>query len=126
MRFAFALTASLLLTACDNQDAKIIRQVPGTWKETFPGGVIFTRTMSFGGGFIQSIGQSNFLAFASQGTWFVTNGELIITFTNGEGTDRNGVRFFDPMVSAERYRIIHVDSHQLVGERDGHTNFLTR
>ena len=127
MRFTLIFPAfSLLLTACGPSDAKFSRQIAGTWKQDLPAGVIFTRTMSPDGGFSESYGQSNFLAFTSQGTWLFTNGELVMTCTNGQGTDRTGHRFVDPSGWVHRYKIIHVDAHQFVGERDGRTNILSR
>ena len=126
VRFTLILAASLLLTACSFRDAELSRQVAGTWKEGLRGGVIVTSTMSPNGGFSDSLSQSNFVALTSQGTWLVTNGELIITCTNGQGTTRTGQRFVDPLSWVHRYKIIHLDAHRLIGERDGNTNFWSR
>jgi hypothetical protein len=126
MKVALAIAAGLLLTACGHREAEVSQQLAGTWKEGSPSGVLFTRTLSANGAFSETLSQSNFVAFTSQGTWLATNGELIITCTNGEGTTRTGQRFEDPSGWVHRYKVIHVDGHQFIGERDGRTNVFSR
>ena len=78
--------------------------------------------MSPDGSFSESIGHSNALV-TYQGTWFVKDGELVMTVTNAHGTGNHGA---EPVGSVDRCKIIHVDDHQFICEAGGHTNTLSR
>jgi hypothetical protein len=129
VRFALSfLTLSLLLTACSRPDAKLGRQIAGTWTRqmgnwSWTNPAVFTRTISPDGSFSTTIGRSNALV-TYQGTWLVRDGELVMTVTNAHGTGSHGAA--SPVGSVDRCKIIHVDAHQFIYESGGLTNILSR
>jgi hypothetical protein len=132
MKFTPIIAAlSLLLTSCSRQDAKLSRQIAGTWEMDVPlnmttfswtNPVIYKWTISSNGGFSQSLGHISALV-TYQGTWLVEDGELVLTFTNALGT---GSHKPDSTVvgRVHRCKIIHVDDHQFVIRASGDTNML--
>ena len=76
------------------------------------------------GSFSNSIGHSNALV-TYQGTWLIKDQALVMTVTNAHGT---GSHEAGPVGSVARSKIIHLDDHQFIWERngDGHTITLSR
>ena len=132
MKFTLIIVAlSLLLTSCKGQDAKLSRQIAGTWEMDVPintttfswtNPVIRRWTISTNGSFSQSLGHVSALV-TYQGTWLVEDGELVLTFTNALGT---GSHKPDPAMvgRVRRCKIIHVDDHQFVIHASVDTNTI--
>ncbi|HAO79232.1 MAG TPA: hypothetical protein DCQ92_09695 [Verrucomicrobia subdivision 3 bacterium] len=115
------LVASLLLWQHFKHpsDAKLARQISGTWTH----GELFSQTISPDGSFSTSIGHSNALV-TYQGTWLVKDQALVMTITNAQGTGSH--RAGSPVGSVDSSKIIHVDDHQFAYETEGRTMTLTR
>jgi hypothetical protein len=125
------LGLSLLLTSCKGQDAKVSRQIAGTWEMDAPinmatfswtNPVVRRWTISSDGSFSQSLGHVSALV-TYQGTWLVRDGELVLTFTNALGT---GDHTPDSTIvgRVRRCKIVHVDDHQFVIHASVDTNTI--
>ena len=105
--FIFAL--ALVAAGCDSRDAKLHRQVAGSWPVAPSGSMMFFPDGGFH--FTNSFVVSNAtLAFSSDGTWDVRDGFLITTITNSiaSGTDEK------PQVGkTSRGKITFIDAHNL-------------
>ena len=107
----FITSLSLLLTACGRHDAKLAKEIGGTWND----GSDDVLAMSPNGSFsdtIYSKGRTNIFA----GTWQVNGGFLIMTLTNAVAAEPG-----EPIGSVRRLEVVHVDDHQLVCGPTGHT-----
>ena len=117
---------SVGITNTPPSDAKLARQITGTWTSrpfSWTEGPLFNRTISPDGSFTTSIGHSNALV-TYQGTWLVKDQALVMTVTNAHGTGSHGAG--SPVGSVDHCKIIHVDDHQFIYEAGGHTNTLSR
>ena len=105
--FIFAL--ALVAAGCDSRDAKLHRQIVGTWPVPPSGSMAFLADgiFHFTNSFIVS---NTTLAFSSDGTWFVRDGFLITTVTNSiaSGTDEK-----PPVGATSRSKINFIDEHNL-------------
>ena len=101
----FAFT--LLLTSCSRPDARLAKQIVGTWTEYGTG---WTNTFDFAsdGSFVAAT-QKPSETHSSAGVWQVRDGVLIETFTNASNVSH-------PIDAVVRYRIIAVDSHKFMRE----------
>jgi hypothetical protein len=107
--YTVILAVVLIATGCDSRDAKLHRQISGTWPIRPSGSMTFFADGRFH--FTNSFVYSNTtLAWASDGTWDVRHGFLITTITNSiaEGTDEK-----PPVGRTSRYKINFVDEHDL-------------
>ena len=114
MRFTLIILLSLLVVGCDRRDAKLRKQIYGSWNNGIitylPDGIWH---------FHNELVISNVtLKWASDGTWDVKDGFLITTITNSiaENTTEK------PSVgSVSRSKINFVDEHNLAygNEKDG-------
>ena len=107
-------------------DAKLAQQITGTWTSapfSWTEGPLFSRTISSDGSFSTSIGHSNALV-TYQGIWLVKDQALVMTVTNARGTGNHTPG--SPVGSVNSNKIIHVDTHEVIYEADGHTNTLYR
>jgi hypothetical protein len=94
------LALSLLMTACSRQDAKLSKQIVGTWSsssqhsmETYaPDGTFLT--------LVQMQNKTNVYA----GTWQITNGIMVETYTNAP---------FHLTGQTFQFRIYSLNDHQL-------------
>jgi len=100
---------SSILTACSRRDTKLAEEIPGTWTHSAHA-MAMTPDGSFTESFRSKTGTNTFA-----GTWQIKDGILIFTTTN------------DPAgASVQRYKISHLDAHQLVYEMNGQTITLSR
>jgi hypothetical protein len=99
-------------------DAKLVRQIAGTWTH----GGLFTQTFSLDGSFSSVIGHSSALV-TYQGTWLVKDHSLVLTVTNAQGTGNHRA---EPVGSVDSSKIIHLDDHQFIYEIEGQTITLSR
>jgi hypothetical protein len=120
---ALAVASALLCQHLQHSgDAKLARQITGTWTRGLPtwaGGPLFSRTISPDGSFSTSIGHSNALV-TYQGTWLIKDQILVMAVTNAHGT--GGRKAGSPVGSVDRVKIIQVDDHHFIYEAGGHTN----
>lgn len=120
------LVLSLLLTGC-GRDAKLTKQIPGTWKHektATQSATVFTSTttISSDGSFTYiRVYNKRPLTNAFAGTWQIRDGFLFMTLTNMSDQSPDM-----PAGSILKSRIIQLDDHLLISERDGMTNILTR
>jgi hypothetical protein len=113
-RIIFAL--SLLLTACSRRDAKLDRQIAGTWTREGSGTMTFTSDGSFST-ILRKPDHTNSFA----GTWQIRDRVLIMTLTNAPAIKGRSL-----VGGVERYNIIHVDDHEFLYEESGQTHTLSR
>jgi hypothetical protein len=105
MKYAIAfLCLSLLLTACDRHDAKLRKQITGTWAEDH----FFDMTLASDGRFASRLTQATNV-FTFEGTWLVKDDVLVMSITNATGTSSHV-----SAGSVDRMKIISVDDHHLV------------
>jgi hypothetical protein len=117
MRYTFVFVAlSLLLTACSRRDAKLAKQISGSWDSGADDAMAMSSDGSFSETFFHG-GRTNFFA----GTWQVKDGFLVFTITNVSATEPHA-----PVGSVRRFKIDHVDDHELVYGEVGHTTTLKR
>ena len=128
MKYAITFLAlSFLLTGC-RRDAKLTKEIPGSWKHegTSTGGTdTFTSTMT-----ISQDGTFSYFRLWNErpitntfaGTWKIRGGVMFMTLTNRSGPNPNIPAKVKPMQS----RIIRLDDHQMVEEMDGITNISSR
>ena len=112
------LALSLLLTACSGPDAKLSRQIVGTWTHHDYGGqteYVYAPNGSFSGDTTITETQSRTNAFA--GTWRIQDGVLILTYTNVPEQSLASAG------TVLRYKIRQVDDHQLLA---GDAFYMTR
>jgi hypothetical protein len=105
--FIFAL--ALVAAGCDSRDAKLHRQVAGSWPVAPSGSMTFFPNGSFH--FTNSFVVSNAtLAFSSDGTWDVRDGFLITDVTNSIASGTNEK---PPVGMTHRSKIYFIDEHNL-------------
>ncbi|HEY1718687.1 MAG TPA: hypothetical protein VGH42_10415 [Verrucomicrobiae bacterium] len=103
----------LLLTGCGRSDAKIQRQLTGTWVEK---GDSFrsTRAVSPSGNFdFEITGLTNGITVKEEGTLLAKDGDLIITVTNDSRTNAT------LMAHGLHGRIVSLNNDDLVVRWDG-------
>lgn len=100
---------TLILTGCGSRDAKLHKQMTGTWTNSN-----IVVTLASDGSFVTRWKQG----VTYQGTWTVQNGESVFTITNCIPDGRTN---FEAVGSVDRAWIINVDAHHLVYEIQGQT-----
>jgi hypothetical protein len=127
MRFALVILAfGLLLTGC-NRDAKLTKRVPGVWKHeeiNTQGADTFTSTTTFfpdGTFSYLRAWNEKPLTNTFAGTWQIKDGFILMTLTSRSGPNPDV-----PPGVIMKWRIIRLDSHELVDEVDGVTNISSR
>ncbi len=106
---------SSILTACSRRDTKLAQEIPGTWTRSAHA-MAMTPDGRFTESFLSKTGTNTFV-----GTWQIKDGILIFTTTNVNGTLPDTADG-----SVQRYKITHLDEHQLVYEMNGQTITLSR
>jgi hypothetical protein len=107
----------LIFAACSGPNAKVDRQITGTWYKDVPfnperfSWIVPSRTFSADGSFSQSSGPpSDCVTY--QGTWFVKGHECVMTFTNLHCT---GITCgAGPLPIVDRCKIVSLDDHNFV------------
>ncbi len=119
MRLTLPLAFLVLLVAgCHRNDAKLSRQIVGTWA---PGAGI-SMAISPDGSFLSAFTKTNLVVVLTyQGTWLVRDGELVMTITNASGTKEH-----EPVGSIDRMKIVQVDAARLALGMNGQTNYFER
>ena len=116
MKFALTFAAlTLLLMGC-SRDAKLSREITGTWQVDSS----MTEEFKSGGSFLFSQWHSNQTNNFS-GEWQIKNGLLILTLTNATGPRTDG-----DVGDTVRFKIIHVDAHHLTCVMGRQTNTMNR
>jgi hypothetical protein len=122
---AFVIFSSLLVTACDNRDAKLRKEIAGAWthEDSDSSGVMILASDS-------SFKSKWTLAFSNtarewtcEGTWIVKDGFLVATITNS--TAKNSTHT-EPVGSIDRLKIIAFDGHHLGLDVGSQTNLFER
>ena len=105
----------LLLTGC-NRDARLSRKVVGTWQADSS----MTEVFKGDGSFLFSQWHSNQTNDFS-GKWQIKNGFLTLTLTNSTGPRPDG-----HPGDTVRFKIVHVDAHNLTCVMGRQTNTMSR
>jgi len=118
MKYILPLFAlSLWLVGCSkpSSDANIRRDVVGTWIENSTG---YTNTFVYAAdGSFRVTTRKPSDTHSDAGTWQISGGFMLDRYTNASSHQ------VDITV---KYSIIHLDSHQIVREHEGHTFTLNR
>ena len=121
------LALSLLLTACSRHDAELTKQIPGSWKHdgtsardtsTYSSSTIISPDGTFS--YARHWNEKP-LTYTMAGTWKIRDGFMLVTITNRSDQDMGG-----KLGEISKWRIIHLDDHQIVYEVLGVTNILDR
>jgi hypothetical protein len=116
MKYSITLILlTLILTGCGSREAKLHKQMTGTWTNSN----IVKITLASDGSLVTRWKQG----VTYQGTWTIQNGEFVSTITN---CIPDGTTNFEAVGSVDRGRIISVDAHHLVYEIQGQTISLRR
>jgi hypothetical protein len=121
-QYGFFIVVLVLLVGCDRPEAKLHKQLIGTWMQEDSS---FEMTLSSNGLFHSKyVGEDKELAFV--GTWFVSNSSAIITITGKDVRNWPYPTNTPSIGNVESDRIISVDAVRLVTEFKGQTNSLVR
>jgi hypothetical protein len=127
MKYAITFLAlSFLLMGC-NRDAKLTKEIPGTWKhdgvstgssqDTYASTMTISRDGTFS---YFRLWNEKPLTNTYAGTWQVKGGFMLLTLTNRSGPHPL------PRNAVIKSKIIRLDDHEFVDEADGITNISSR
>jgi hypothetical protein len=113
MKHAFAFLAlSLLLTACGRNDARLQRQVTGTWVVEVGNNIRSVNLIRPDGSYAAKVtGFTNGSVVMIEGTFRVKNGELIETVTKSSQTN-------EKVPFTVHGKIIRLNEHEIVAKWD--------
>ena len=120
MKIASTVVAlGLLLTACSRHDSQPSLRITGTDKYEATGAGVEMAISPDGSWFTRNTAAGHTNTYS--GTWQIEDGFLVMTLTNSPNPNHPA--------SAEdivRFKIVHLDKHQLIYKDSGRTVTLTR
>jgi len=117
MKFTLPIFALiLLLTGCSNtpSDAELRQKVQGTWMPYHDSRK--TTEHKADGSFVFKFTLELTNEMTAEGTWQIKDGFMVTTITNASWPDAK--------LEVNRYKIVHIDDHEMILRHDGATNLL--
>ncbi|MCX6894254.1 MAG: hypothetical protein NTZ16_01840 [Verrucomicrobia bacterium] len=113
----------LLLTACDWRDAKLHKQIAGTWRIGDNGLITLDSDGRYQSRWTRVSNNIITKEWMYEGTWAVKSGFVITTITKNGGLNNTNSL---PAGTVERFKIIQVNANHLATEGYGQTNVFER
>jgi hypothetical protein len=99
---------SFLIAGCSRRDAKIQKELTGTWHRDYGHGFQITNVIAADGSYeVQVVGLNNVTVGSSEGSLIAKNGALIDTVTKDGNTNAQTPRVI-------QWQIVHIDERELV------------